>query len=186
MPIDAGVVVLLSSKREVIDSLPYRGEWHHPLLRSTKGVSLERVSPVFPAYVPSTWQSASSGQEYATPGRKNSTALSIELGRELITLLPLVFDPGGSAGGPSQVSITYSLEQNGWVGTFTIYSAAGSEVRVLGQNQILGTSGIFSWSGTDATGSRVPPGYYVLVAQFFDLSGRVKVVKRALVVASPL
>jgi flagellar hook assembly protein FlgD len=72
------------------------------------------------------------------------------------------------------------------VGTFTIYSAAGSEVRVLGQNQILGTSGIISWSGTDATGSRVPPGYYVLVAQFFDLSGRVKVVKRALVVASPL
>jgi hypothetical protein len=32
----------------------------------------------------------------------------------------------------------------------------------------------------------VPTGYYVLVAQLFDLSGRVKVVKRALVVASPL
>jgi hypothetical protein len=185
MPIDAGVVLLLSSERQVVDSLPYRGEWHHPLLRSTKGVSLERVSPVFPSYVPSTWQSGSSSQEYATPGRKNSTALSVELGSDLITLYPLVFDPGGSTG-PSQVSITYSLEQNGWVGTFTIYSAAGREVRVIGQNQILGTSGIISWSGTDATGSRVPPGYYVLVAQLFDLSGRVKVLKRALVVASPL
>jgi len=185
MPIGAGVVLLLSSERQVVDSLPYRGEWHHPLLRTTKGVSLERVSPVFPAYIPSAWQSASSSQDYATPGRKNSTALSVALGTELITLFPLVFDPGGSSG-PSQVSITYSLEQNGWLGTFTIYSAAGREVRVLGQNQILGTSGIISWSGTDATGSRVPPGYYVLVAQLFDLSGRVKVVKRALVVASPL
>ena len=185
MPIGAGLVLLLSSERQVVDSLPYRGEWHHPLLRTTKGVSLERVSPVFPAYIPSTWQSASSSQEYATPGRKNSTALSLELGPELFTLYPLVFDPGGSSG-PSQVSITYSLEQNGWLGTFTIYSAAGREVRVLGQNQILGTSGIISWSGTDAAGSRVLPGYYIFVAQLFDLSGRVKVVKKALVVASPL
>lgn len=185
MPIGAGLVLLLSSERQVVDSLPYRGEWHHPLLRTTKGVSLERVSPVFPAYIPSTWQSASSNQDYATPGRKNSTALSLELGTALITLFPLVFDPGGSSG-PSQVSITYSLEQNGWMGTFTIYSAAGREVRVLGQNQILGTSGIISWSGTDAAGSRVSPGYYIFVAQLFDLSGRVKVVKRAVVVASPL
>ena len=185
MPIGAGLVLLLSSERQVVDSLPYRGEWHHPLLRTTKGVSLERVSPVFPAYIPSTWQSASSSQDHATPGRKNSTALSLELGPELFTLYPLVFDPGGSSG-PSQVSITYSLEQNGWMGTFTIYSAAGREVRVLGQNQILGTSGIISWSGTDAAGSRVPPGYYIFVAQLFDLSGRVKVVKKALVVASPL
>jgi hypothetical protein len=185
MPIVAGLVLLLSSERQVVDSLPYRGEWHHPLLRSTKGVSLERISPVFPAHIPSTWQSASSSQDHATPGRKNSTALSLELGPELFTLYPLVFDPGGSSG-PSQVSITYSLEQNGWMGTFTIYSAAGREVRVLGQNQILGTTGIISWSGTDATGSRVPPGYYIFVAQLFDLSGRVKVVKKALVVASPL
>ena len=185
MPIGSGLVLLLSSERQVVDSLPYRGEWHHPLLRTTKGVSLERISPVFPAYIPSTWQSASSSQDYATPGRKNSTALSLELGPELFTLYPLVFDPGGSSG-PSQVSITYSLEQNGWMGTFTIYSAAGREVRVLGQNQILGTSGIISWSGTDVTGSRVLPGYYIFVAQLFDLSGRVKVVKRALVVASPL
>jgi hypothetical protein len=185
MPIGAGLVLLLSSERQVVDSLPYRGEWHHPLLRTTKGVSLERISPVFPAYIPSTWQSASSSQDHATPGRKNSTVLSLELGPELFTLYPLVFDPGGSSG-PSQVSITYSLAQNGWLGTFTIYSAAGREVRVLGQNQILGTSGIISWSGTDATGSRVLPGYYIFVAQLFDLSGRVLVVKKALVVASPL
>ena len=185
MPIGAGLVLLLSSDRQVVDSLPYREEWHHPLLRTTKGVSLERVSSFFPSYIPSTWQSASSSQDYATPGMKNSTALPLELGPDLITVFPLVFDPGGSSG-PNQVSITYSLEQNGWMGTFTIYSAAGREVRVLGQNQILGTSGIISWSGTDATGSRVPPGYYIFVAQLFDLSGRVKVVKRALVVASPL
>ncbi|MEY3648694.1 MAG: hypothetical protein RLZ13_1579 [Bacteroidota bacterium] len=185
MPIGAGVLLLLSPQRMVADSLPYRSDWHHPLLRSTKGVSLERVSPVFPAYIPSTWQSASSSQDYATPGRKNSTALSIEPTSELITLSPLVFDPSGSSG-PSQVSIRYSMEQNGWVGSFTIYSAAGREVKVLGQNQILGVSGIFSWAGTDAAGTRVSPGYYVFVAQLFDLAGRVRIVKKTLVVGTPL
>jgi hypothetical protein len=78
------------------------------------------------------------------------------------------------------------MEQSGWVGSFIIYSAAGREVRILGQNQILGTSGVFSWTGTDAAGTRVPPGYYILVAQLFDLTGRVKVVKKILVVGSPL
>ncbi|MDA1269170.1 MAG: lamin tail domain-containing protein [Bacteroidetes bacterium] len=185
MPIGGGEVLLLSPERKVVDSLPYRADWHHPLLRSTKGVSLERISSSFPTHNPSTWQSASSSQDYATPGRKNSTALPADLGAELITLVPLVFDPGGSSG-PSQVSIRYSMEQSGWVGSFIIYSAAGREVAVLGQNQILGTSGIFSWPGTDSAGSRVSPGYYVLVAQLFDLSGRVKVVKKILVVASPL
>jgi hypothetical protein len=57
---------------------------------------------------------------------------------------------------------------------------------VLGQHQFLGTSGLYSWSGTDSTGRRVFPGYYVLVAQFVDLTGRVKVVKKTFVVASQL
>jgi len=185
MPIGAGVLLLLSPERLVADSLPYRSDWHHPLLRSTKGVSLERISPVFPSHIPSTWQSASSSQDYATPGLKNSTALSVEPISEPISLFPQVFDPGGSTG-PSQVNIRYSMEQSGWVGSFIIYSAAGREVRILGQNQILGTSGVFSWTGIDAEGTRVPPGYYILVAQLFDLTGRVKVVKKTLVVGSPL
>lgn len=183
MPIDAGVVLLLSPARQVVDSLPYREDWHHPLLRSTKGVALERVSSAFLTHISSTWQSASSSQEYATPGRKNSTALPNELDLEQLTLFPLVFDPGGSSG-PSQVSIRYSIEQPGWVGSFTIYSAAGREIKNLGQNQILGTFGGFSWTGTDAAGNRVPVGYYILVAQLVDLSGRVKVLKKTLVVAS--
>jgi len=82
--------------------------------------------------------------------------------------------------------VQYSLEQAGWMGTFTIYSAAGREVILLGQQQILGTSGVYSWSGTDAAGSRVRPGYYVLVAQLFDLTGRLKVIKKVFVVASQL
>jgi hypothetical protein len=108
-----------------------------------------------------------------------------EIEGEILQVVPPVFDPEGSSG-PNFVTVQYSLEQAGWVGTFSIYSAAGREVVVLGQQQILGTSGVYSWSGTDAAGSRVRPGYYVLVAQLFDLSGRLKVIKKVFVVASQL
>jgi hypothetical protein len=54
----------------------------------------------------------------------------------------------------------------------------------LGENQLLGREGLYSWTGTDAAGIRVRPGYYVLVAQLFDLAGRVRVIKKTLVVAA--
>ena len=169
---------------QVIDYLVYSDSWYQDAIKDDGGWSLERKNPFNPCSSDKNWI-ASIDPSGGTPGRKNSTALSVEPASELITLFPLVFDPGGSTG-PSQVSIRYSLEQNGWVGSFTIYSAAGREVKVLGQNQILGTSGIFSWTGTDDAGTRAPPGYYILVAQLFDLTGRIRVVKKTLVVGIPL
>jgi hypothetical protein len=185
LPIGGGTLLLISPSGQVIESLSYDEAWHHPLLRTSKGVSLERIAPFLTATESGNWQSASSSADYGTPGRANSTVLRGDVEGKILQVVPPVFDPEGSSG-PNFVTVQYSLEQAGWVGTFTIYSAAGREVVVLGQQQILGASGVYSWSGTDATGRRVRPGYYVLVAQLFDLSGRLKVVKKTFVVASAL
>lgn len=185
LPIGGGTVLFISPDGQVIESLSYQEAWHHPLLRTSKGVSLERIAPFSSATDSGNWQSASSAADYGTPGRMNSTLVSADTEGKILKVDPPVFDPEGSRG-PNFISVQYSLEQAGWVGSFTIYSAAGREVVQLGQQQILGTSGVYSWSGTDAAGSRVRPGYYVLVAQLFDLSGRLRVIKKAFVVASQL
>jgi len=185
LPIAGTTLLLLSPGGEVVESLSYREDWHHPLLRTSKGVSLERIAPYLAASESGNWHSAASTADYGTPGRKNSTVLGLAMDSEILHLDPRVFDPEGSSG-PNFVTVRYALEQVGWVGSFTIFSAAGREVAVLGQQQLLGTSGLFSWSGTDAEGRRVRPGYYVLVAQLFDLSGRIKVIKKPFVVASRL
>ncbi|MEK0441686.1 MAG: hypothetical protein RL403_664 [Bacteroidota bacterium] len=185
LPIGGGTLLLISPVGQVVESLSYRESWHHPLLLTSKGVSLERISPFSAAFESGNWHSASSASDYGTPGRKNSTTVEVDTDVNTVQIDPQVFDPEGSSG-PNFITVRYSLEQAGWVGSFTIYSAAGREVAVLGQQQILGTSGVYSWSGTDASGSRVRPGYYVLVAQLFDLNGRIKVVKKAFVVASQL
>jgi hypothetical protein len=185
LPISGGTVLLLSPMGQAIESLTYREAWHHPLLRTTKGVSLERIAPILAVAEPGNWHSASSASDYGTPGRKNSTVVEADTDVNTVQIDPRVFDPEGSSG-PNFVTVRYSLEQAGWVGSFTVYSAAGREVAVLGQQQILGTSGLYSWTGTDETGRRVRPGYYVLVAQLFDLKGRIKVIKKAFAVASQL
>lgn len=185
LPISGGTLLLISPSGQAVESLSYRQDWHHPLLRTSKGVSLERIAPLIAVTDRGNWHSASSASDYGTPGRKNSVVVDNVGDEQLLLVDPQVFDPEGSRG-PNFVTVQYSLEQAGWVGSFTIYSAAGREVAVLGQQQILGTSGLYSWSGTDTTGRRVRPGYYVLVAQLFDLNGKIKVIKKTFVVASQL
>lgn len=184
-PISGGTVLLLSGRGEVVEALPYGADWHHPLLRSTKGVSLERISSSAPVGLAANWHSAASSEEYATPGRQNSTVLGGEADAGLLQVEPLVFDPEGSSG-PNFTTIRYSLEEIGWVGSFRIYGAGGQLVQVLGENQVLGRQELYAWTGTDGSGNRVRPGYYVLVVELFDLSGRVRLIKKTIVIAAAL
>jgi hypothetical protein len=185
LPIAGGTLLLLSPTGEVVESVSYSEDWHHPLLRTSKGVSLEKIA-AFPGLASlGNWHSASSSADFGTPGRRNSTVLGATRDESFLQVYPKVFDPEGSSG-PNFITFQYSLEQVGWVGSFTIFSAAGRAVAMLGQQEILGTSGLYSWSGTDSAGKKVRPGYYVLVAQLVDLTGRVRVIKKTFVVASPL
>lgn len=184
-PISGGTVLLVSSTGEVVEKLVYSADWHHPLLRSTKGVSLERISSSAPVGLAPNWHSAASSEEHATPGRQNSTVLGDEVDAGLLQVEPLVFDPEGSSG-PTFTTIRYSLDEVGWVGSFRIYGTGGQLVQVLGENQLLGRQGLYAWTGTDDSGLRVRPGYYVLVVQLFDLSGRVRLIKKTIVIAAAL
>lgn len=184
-PIGGGIVVLVNSQDEIAEMFEYDEDLHHPLLRDPKGVSLERVSENSPASVDSNWQSASGNEDYATPGRKNSQSLDVEFEAELIQIDPEIFDPEGS-GGAVFTSIRYQLSEPGWTGTFKIYSSAGQLVQTLAQNQILGTEGLLTWSGTDSTGKLVRSGYYVLVAELYEPNGGSKVFKKTIVVATRL
>jgi hypothetical protein len=184
-PIAGGAVVLLFSGGEIGETFKYDRNFHHPLLRNPKGVSLERISDQSPASLASNWQSASGNEDYATPGRKNSQALAIEFEADIVQIDPEVFDPEGSSG-PAFTSIRYQMDIPGWVGTFKIYSSAGQLIQTLAQNQILGTNGMFTWTGTDSTGRLVRAGYYVLVAELYELGGKTKVLKKTIVVATRL
>lgn len=184
-PISGGTVGLVSPAGEIAETITYNEDLHHPLLRDSKGVSLERISSTTAASYKSNWQSASGSEGFATPGRKNSQAIYGEFEGELIRVEPEVFDPEGSSG-PSFTSIFYELDQAGWLGTFKIYSSSGQLIQTLAQNQILGTSGLFSWTGTNVSGRLVRAGYYVLVAELYEPNGKTNLIKKTIVVATRL
>ncbi len=184
-PISGGTVVLLNENEQVVEEFGYDEDLHHPLLRDSKGVSLERISAESPAVIPSNWHSASGTEEYATPGRKNSQVISGEFEGEMIFIEPEVFDPEGS-NGKTFTTIQYQLDKAGWIGSFRVYNLAGQLMHVLAQNEILGVDGFFTWTGTDSSGGKVRPGYYVLVVELYDLSGEVKLIRKTIVVATRL
>lgn len=184
-PVAGGTVVLLDPTGAVAEAFGYSEELHHPLLRDPKGVSLERLSIDSPASLSANWHSASAIEEYATPGRKNSQVDLGEFTGDLIQIEPEVFDPEGSNGN-TFTSIRYELDQSGWTGNFTLYSTTGQLVQVLAQNELLGTFGMFTWTGTDSQGKIVRPGYYVLLVELYDLSGKVRTVRKTVVVATRL
>ncbi len=182
-PISGGTVVLLNEKDQIAEEFGYDEDLHHPLLRDSKGVSLERISAESSAKISSNWHSASGQEEYATPGRKNSQLISGEFEGEMIVIDPEVFDPEGSNGN-TFTTIQYQLDQAGWIGSFRIYNLAGQLMHVLAQNEVLGVEGFFTWTGTDSLGGKVRPGYYVMVVELFDLSGQVKQIRKTIVVAT--
>ena len=184
-PISGGTVILLQNEKEVVEKFTYSSKFHHPLIQNSKGVSLERISIRSSVNEPSSWQSASGNEDFGTPGRRNSQFLEGEPLVEILKIEPKVFDPEGSLG-PAFTTISYELDQAGWVGTFSIYSSSGNLVASLCKNEILGTHGVFVWDGVAENGARVKPGYYVLLAEIFDLEGRVQVIKKTIVVAVKL
>jgi len=46
----------------------------------------------------------------------------------------------------------------------------------------LGEKGFFIWSGTNERGGKLRGGYYVLVAEFYDLTGKLRVVRKTIVI----
>jgi hypothetical protein len=181
-PISSGNVVLVNADETISEIFSYDDKMHHRLLRETKGVSLERLSPQISADDPNNWYSASASEGFATPGYKNSQIHDGFVGFG-IEVSPQVFVPDG-VGEQPYTSIKYKMDQTGMVGTIRIYSVNGLLVRELCQNAIWGNEGFYNWDGTDSGGVKVRAGYYVVWVEIFDLQGNVKQIKKTVVVGT--
>lgn len=184
-PIAGGTVMLVDSEGNVVERFSYDDDLHHPLLQDSKGVSLERISIETPAEVLNNWHSASAAVGFASPGMENSQFIAEEFDSEIIQIDPPAFDPEGSNGN-TFVSIRYELDQPGWVGSFRIYDLAGRRLASLAENEILATRGLYTWTGTDNLGRRMRSGYYILWVELFDWEGRLKTIRKTIIIAEQI
>ena len=182
-PNSGGQAILMSRHGVVVDQMAFSEQMHYPLLKETKGVSLERVSWEAPSWQSDNWHSAAEAMGFGTPGRENSMAQQEPTSSEEITVVPGVFSPDGD-GQDDQCVFSYAFETAGSTMNTYVFTLEGQMVRQLVKGELVGQEGSFVWNGMDQHGRRVPLGLYIVVAEVFDLDGTIRKYKMAVTVAS--
>jgi hypothetical protein len=177
---EAGCVVLLDDREEILDEMSYSDQMHHPMLFSHEGVSLERVHPEFSSLLRGNWHSASSGSGFATPGYQNSQYSPEQPSATRIDFVQDSFSPNGD-GYNDELLVRFITDSPGWVANSHVYDVSGRPVHRLLNNTLLPVSGTISWNGRDETGHRLPFGPYVILFELFHTDGRVEHFKKAVV-----
>ncbi len=177
-----GTVILLNPDTLVIDSLYYNEKMHHPLLNDVKGISLERISTNRATIGESNWHSAAESVGFATPGTKNSQYLEELIPVEFIEITPTIFSPDND-GIDDIVQIGYTLPDNGFTANIQIFDIQGRSVNKLIENTLVGTKGVFLWSGENEVNKKLEPGIYILYFEFFNPNGVVLKSKKTVTIA---
>jgi hypothetical protein len=167
---DSGTVYLIYNS-EIIDKVSYLDNWHFDLLDNTDGVSLERIDPNGDSDSKFNWHSAAEDVGFATPGRKNSQYRPAVSNGE-VSFTEDIFSPDND-GYQDILQINYNLTNSGLLGKAQIFDDRGRLIRTIFTNELLGSSGTFSWDGVTDQQVKASIGVYVLVFEVFSTDGGV-------------
>ena len=178
-----GTAILMGKDGTMVDAMYFSEKMHYPLLKVTKGVSLERVAFDQPSMDANNWHSAAEHVHFGTPGYENSMMQTPEPSEDVITISPDVFSPDGD-GYDDACFINYHFDEAGYTMNVYIFNVAGQQIRHLAKGELVGQEGSLLWNGLDDNGNRVPIGVYVVVTEVFNFDGKVKKFKNAAVVGT--
>lgn len=181
---DSGTVYLLYDST-IMDRVSYTDTWHFQLLDNTDGVSLERIDPNGVSNNQNNWHSAAEAIGFATPGEKNSQFRPV-LSSGDFTYTSSSVSPDND-GFEDFLQINYMLTESGLIGKFSIFDEQGRKIRELFANELLATSGTFSWDGITDAHVKATIGVYIGVFECFSITGGLFYTKtKAFVVAGKL
>jgi hypothetical protein len=179
---DKGYVLLMDRYGLVIDGFHYSEDMHFLMLNSSEGVSLEKICPDRLGDDPSNWHSAAETAGFGTPGYENSQFLEMWDDGTSFSVQPEVFSPDGD-GLNDQLGIVYDFGTPGKLISVIVFNAEGRLVKILANNEMPGTHGIYSWDGTldDRTGAQ--NGIYIIYMEALGMDGKTRHYKKAAVLA---
>ena len=142
--------VYLIYDNTLIDGVSYDADWQFALLDDDDGVSLERIDPNGVSNSRYNWHSAAEDRGFATPGLLNSQYVPILENGQLVLTSDLV-SPDND-GYEDFLQFTYELTEPGLLGKAEVYDHRGRLISTVFSNELLGTSGVFTWDGTNSSG----------------------------------
>lgn len=174
---DGGAITLSDSAGNIIDKANFNPDMHYQLLRSTTGVSLERINPEGISDSKENWYSAAETAGFSTPGKINSQHTSQNTSSISFTLEPELFTPDND-GQNDNLLIHYNPEKPGSMMTIIIFDVKGRLIRKLVSNAMLATENTFSWDGITENHTKATAGIYVVFAEIYNSSGEVRRFKK--------
>ena len=170
----------------IFDEVKFDVKWHHPMVKITTGVSLERINPSLPAQSADSWHSAASEVHYGTPGYRNSQYLEMSITdtpQKWVFVDPENFSPDND-GIDDVCLIRYKTEASGLTANVLVFNSVGVKVRQLAANQLLSTEGFLTWDGRTDKGKNINPGIYVLYFEIINAETGARKIEKLPVVVS--
>ena len=182
-PNAGGTAILMGKDGTTIDQMYFSEKMHYPMLKVTKGVSLERVAFDQPSMDANNWHSAAERVHFGTPGQPNSMMQNAEPSNDEISITPDIFSPDGD-GYDDACFINYYFDEAGYTMNIYIFNVAGQLIRHLAKGELIGQEGSILWNGLDNNGNKIPIGVYIVITEVFHFEGTVKQFKNAVVVGT--
>lgn len=180
----SGVVFLTDKGLRTIDRVAYDDQMHYSMLTSINDVSLERIHFNAESSKRDSWKSAAASSGYGTPGYLNSQHINLKETEEIIEIDPEIISPDQD-GFNDYATIRCLFQDTENRVSITIFDPNGFPVKQLVNNQYCGTESLFTWDGTTAQESRAPPGFYVVVLEYWNQNGTRKKTKKVIGVHYP-
>ena len=184
-PDDKGTVVVINLNGDIIDEVTYEDNWHFALIDNNEGVALERIDPLNASQKKSNWHSAATGAGYGTPTYQNSQFKKIDDIKATVEVSPKIVSPDND-GRDDVATISYKVEEAGYVANVIIFDAAGRIVLHLIKNDLLQLQGYWNWDGLGENRNKLPVGTYIVFTEVFNLQGKKKSFKNSVVLARQL
>ncbi len=172
MPQTEGYLGIFTSEGIMLDEVRYSEEFHHPLLKNIKGVSLEKIRSEKSSLDRTNWLSATTLSGYATPGLANSQQVqidSVHQERKVTWWLDSPVFSRTNPAFPQKIMLHYDVEVPGSIAQIDILRADGVFVQRLHAAILLGVSGEIEWDGTSVQG--LETGHYFFNITYFDTRG---------------
>ena len=170
---DAGKVVLLTHSARIIDEVNYSENWHYSELTNDENVSLEKLNPTS-LNIFSNWSSASSSENYATPGYENSNYIDLKATINYFEIVNSIVTPNAD-GNKDKLTIQYSLPNTHWTAKISVINYFGITIHTIGANVLLGKKGVIHWSGVLQDDTTINPGIYALEIRAYNLYTQEKI-----------
>lgn len=173
-----GTVAVLNAEGEILDELVYGKFLHHPLVKVTKGIALERTAK-------DGWISAGGdgNSGYGSPGKPNrAEILPDSAGDFIFRCSPEVFFPAGK-GRSQKLTIAVGWRNTPFVVSLSVYDIRGKLIQKPADAALVGEFRRFFWDGKDKRGKWVQAGIYIVSAELINSSGEHKVCRQTCVVS---